>query len=77
MPITLDPDFITECVNMCNSFCWFLAESERFQGAKFDICHGHDWLAAKVCVCVYARARARARACLHTHLHPSIHPYRR
>ena len=93
VPITLDPDFIAECVNMCNSFCWFLAESERFQGAKFDICHGHDWLAAKVCVCVVVCVRAcvcvggcvsvcgcvRAcvRACVHTHLHPSIHPYRR
>jgi len=45
VPIALDPDFITECRNMCNSFCWFLSESESFQGAKFDICHGHDWLA--------------------------------
>ena len=72
VPITLDPDFITECVNMCNSFCWFLAESERFQGAKFDICHGHDWLAAKVCVCVCARARVRA--CMLAHAPPSIHP---
>jgi len=50
VPIALDPDFITECRNMCNSFCWFLSESENFQGAKFDICHGHDWLAAKALV---------------------------
>eukprot|EP00802_Teleaulax_amphioxeia_P005489 Tamp_05493.p1 GENE.Tamp_05493~~Tamp_05493.p1 ORF type:complete len:700 (+),score=90.02 Tamp_05493:299-2398(+) len=50
VPIALDPDFITECGNMCNSFCWFLSESEAFQGAKFDICHGHDWLAAKALV---------------------------
>ena len=50
VPIQLDPDFITECSNMCNSFCWFLSESEQFQGAKFDICHGHDWLAAKAVV---------------------------
>eukprot|EP00960_Hanusia_phi_P007908 226780-Hanusia_phi.AAC.3 len=35
---------------MCNSFVWFLTESEQFQGAPFDICHGHDWLAAKAVV---------------------------
>lgn len=50
VPIQLDPDFITECNNMCNSFCWFLSESEQFQGAAFDVCHGHDWLAAKAVV---------------------------
>jgi len=50
VPIQLDPDFITECSNMCNSFVWFLTESEQFQGAPFDICHGHDWLAAKAVV---------------------------
>eukprot|EP00961_Rhodomonas_salina_P091761 1234887-Rhodomonas_salina.3 len=29
--VVQDPDFITECNNMCNSFCWFLSESEQFQ----------------------------------------------
>ena len=50
VPIALDPDFIAECNNMCNSFCWFMRESEEFQGASFDLCHGHDWLAAKAVV---------------------------
>jgi glycosyltransferase involved in cell wall biosynthesis len=35
---------------MCNAFVWFAAEAEEFQGAQFDICHGHDWLAAKAVV---------------------------
>lgn len=27
-----------------------MRESEQFQGARFDLCHGHDWLAAKAVV---------------------------
>jgi len=46
-PMDLDPDFINETNNMCNSFVHFLGETERHQGGRFDIVHGHDWLCAK------------------------------
>ena len=32
-PIQLDPDFITEMNNMCNSFVYFMRQAESFQGA--------------------------------------------
>lgn len=46
-PIELHPDFITEMNNMGNSFVYFMAQTEAYQGAKFDVVHGHDWLCAK------------------------------
>lgn len=46
-PIDLHPDFVTEMNNMGNSFVYFLRATEAFQGAHFDIVHGHDWLCAK------------------------------
>jgi glycosyltransferase involved in cell wall biosynthesis len=46
-PIQLAPDFVTEMNNMGNAFVYFLAQTEAFQGAPFDVVHGHDWLAAK------------------------------
>jgi glycosyltransferase involved in cell wall biosynthesis len=46
-PIELDPNFITEMNNMCNSFVYFMAQTEAYQGGHFDIVHGHDWLCAK------------------------------
>ncbi len=49
-PIELHPDFITEMNNMGNSFAYFMAQTEAFQGAHFDIVHGHDWLCAKAIV---------------------------
>ncbi|EKX50475.1 hypothetical protein GUITHDRAFT_103709 [Guillardia theta CCMP2712] len=50
VPIELDEDFVSECNNMCNSFVWFIRESENFMQAHFDIIHAHDWLAAKTIV---------------------------
>ena len=49
-PIELHPDFITEMNNMGNSFVYFMAQTEAYQGAPFDIVHGHDWLCAKAIV---------------------------
>jgi glycosyltransferase involved in cell wall biosynthesis len=49
-PIELHPDFITEMNNMGNSLVYFMAQTESFQGAHFDIVHGHDWLCAKAIV---------------------------
>ncbi|OHB74586.1 MAG: glycosyl transferase [Planctomycetes bacterium RBG_16_55_9] len=46
-PIELHPDFVTETNNMCNSFVYFMKQTESFQGAAFDVVHGHDWLCAK------------------------------
>jgi glycosyltransferase involved in cell wall biosynthesis len=46
-PIALCPDFVTEMNNMGNSFVYFLAQTEAYQNARFDIVHGHDWLCAK------------------------------
>jgi glycosyltransferase involved in cell wall biosynthesis len=49
-PIELHPDFVTEMNNMCNSFAYFLGQTEAYQAAPFDIVHGHDWLCAKAVV---------------------------
>ncbi len=49
-PIELNPDFVSEVHGMCNRFAYFLGEVEAYQGAHFDIVHGHDWLAAKALV---------------------------
>jgi glycosyltransferase involved in cell wall biosynthesis len=46
-PIELHPDFITEMNNMGNSFVYFMGQTEAYQGGRFDIVHGHDWLSAK------------------------------
>jgi hypothetical protein len=50
VPIELNPDFVTECMNMCNAFVFFIREAEEFMHAKFDIVHAHDWLTAKTIV---------------------------
>jgi glycosyltransferase involved in cell wall biosynthesis len=58
-PVELNPDFITEMNNMGNSFVYFMRATEAYQGAHFDIVHGHDWLCAKGLVQVkndYGRA---------------------
>jgi glycosyltransferase involved in cell wall biosynthesis len=49
-PIELHPDFVTEMNNMGNSFVYFMAQTEAYQGAPFDIVHGHDWMCAKAIV---------------------------
>ncbi len=49
-PIELHPDFVVEMNNMCNAFVYFMREAEVYQGAPFDIVHGHDWLCAKAVV---------------------------
>jgi glycosyltransferase involved in cell wall biosynthesis len=46
-PIELNPDFVTEMNNMCNSFVYYMRQTESYQGAHFDVIHGHDWLCAK------------------------------
>ncbi len=46
-PIELKPNFVGEVNDMCNTFIHFLRETEAYQGAAFDIVHGHDWLCEK------------------------------
>jgi glycosyltransferase involved in cell wall biosynthesis len=46
-PIPLHSDFVTEMNEMGNRFVYFMAQTEAYQGARFDIVHGHDWLCAK------------------------------
>ena len=46
-PIELHSDFVTEMNNMGNSFAYFMAQTESYQGAQFDIVHGHEWLCTK------------------------------
>jgi glycosyltransferase involved in cell wall biosynthesis len=46
-PIELHSDFVTEMNNMGNAFAYFMAQTEAYQGAPFDIVHGHDWLCVK------------------------------
>lgn len=45
----LNPDFVQEMNNMCNSFAWAFGEVESVSGA-FDIVHCHDWLTEKALV---------------------------
>jgi glycosyltransferase involved in cell wall biosynthesis len=49
-PIDLHPDFVTEMNNMCNRMVYFIGQTESYQGARFDIVHGHDWLCTKAIV---------------------------
>lgn len=42
----LSPDFVQEVQNMCNAMVHFMAETEAYMNADFDIYHAHDWLAA-------------------------------
>ena len=35
---------------MCNAFSYFIGQTEAYQGAPFDIIHGHDWLCEKAIV---------------------------
>jgi glycosyltransferase involved in cell wall biosynthesis len=65
-PIQIDPDFVTEMNHMCNSFVYFLAEAEAYQGARFDIIHGHDWLCAKGVVQAKNDRGARTVLTLHS-----------
>jgi glycosyltransferase involved in cell wall biosynthesis len=46
-PIELHSDFVTEMNNMGNAFVYFMAQTEAYQGAPFDIVHGHEWLCVK------------------------------
>lgn len=45
-PFFLNPDFVTETHNMCQSFTDRVFATEDLGGA-FDIVHAHDWLAAR------------------------------
>lgn len=49
-PLDVNPDFVTEMNNMCNSIIWRVGETEHATGGAFDIIHGHDWLTAKAVV---------------------------
>ena len=49
-PMDLNPDFVTEMNNMCNSLIWHLGETEHYNGWPFDVVHGHDWMCAKAIV---------------------------
>ncbi|EPR57846.1 glycosyltransferase [Toxoplasma gondii GT1] len=46
----LDRDFVKEMGNMCDSFVQRLLQVEASRGETFDICHAHDWLAARAMV---------------------------
>jgi glycosyltransferase involved in cell wall biosynthesis len=44
-PYETHPDFFIDVERMGNSFVWHLVETESYLKARFDIVHGHDWLA--------------------------------
>ncbi|KAL8275236.1 hypothetical protein Esti_000820 [Eimeria stiedai] len=46
----LDRDFVREIHNMCESFIACMLSVEEAMGAQFEICHAHDWLAARALV---------------------------
>lgn len=50
VPIELNPDFVTECNNMCNAQVWYIRETERYMRTTFDVVHAHDWLCGKTIV---------------------------
>lgn len=62
-PFHLNRDFVQEMQNMCNSFIGHLNAAEQYMGQMFDICHGHDWLAAKAIV--QAKQQVRVVFCAH------------
>ncbi len=65
-PIELHPDFVTEMNNMGNAFVYFLAQTETYQDARFDIVHGHDWLCAKGIIQVKNDRGARTVLTIHS-----------
>jgi glycosyltransferase involved in cell wall biosynthesis len=65
-PIDLHPDFVTEMNNMCNSFVYFMGQAEAYQGARFDIVHGHDWLCGKGIVQAKNDRRSRVVMTFHS-----------
>lgn len=58
-------DFVTYVDGMCRGLVERLKEAEAFYGRRFDVVHGHDWLAAK--------ALARAKNELGHHVICTIH----
>jgi glycogen synthase len=50
-PHGLNPSFVDEIQDMCRSFVWHFFRTEDETG-RFDIVHGHDWLASNAMVWV-------------------------
>jgi glycosyltransferase involved in cell wall biosynthesis len=65
-PLRLNPDFVLEMNNMCNSFVWHMGEVEAYQGHHFDLVHGHDWLASKGIVQIKNAMARRVVLTLHS-----------
>jgi glycosyltransferase involved in cell wall biosynthesis len=65
-PIDLNPDFITEMNNMCNSLVYFMRQTEAYQGHRFDVVHGHDWMCAKGVVQAKNNGGSRTVLTLHS-----------
>lgn len=49
-PFQHHDDFLTYVGRMCDSFVWHLGETEHYLGRRFDVVHGHDWLATPAIV---------------------------
>ena len=63
VPIELNPDFVTECNNMCNAQVWYIRETERYMQTTFDVVHAHDWLCAKSLVQMKQAGRRTVLTC--------------
>ena len=63
VPIELNPDFVTECSNMCHAFVEHMRETEDHLNTVFDIVHAHDWLAAKALVRMKQMGRKTVFTC--------------
>lgn len=46
-PFAPHPDFHVYVERMNDSFVWHFAETEARMGRRFDVVHGHDWLATR------------------------------
>jgi len=49
-PVEPHSDFLAYIRRMCDAFSARLEECERFYDRRFDVIHGHDWLAAHALV---------------------------
>jgi glycosyltransferase involved in cell wall biosynthesis len=65
-PIDLNGDFVTEMNSMCNSFVYYLGQTEAHMMKRFDIVHGHDWLCSKGVVQAKNDRGARTVLTLHS-----------
>jgi glycosyltransferase involved in cell wall biosynthesis len=64
-PFTLHPNFVDEVNNMCRSFVHHFNAAED-HGGRFDVVHGHDWLASNAVVWIKEGRGRKAVLTMHS-----------